>query len=285
MEKYDVIIIGAGPAGISASIYLKRANLKVLVIHNNKSALNKAVIENYYGIEKINGKELYELGIKQAKNLGVEVILDDVLEINDFIVTTSLNTYKSDYIILATGITRSTPKIENLTKYIGSGVSYCATCDGFFYRNKFIAVLGNTDFTLKEASYLKNLSKNVTILTNGSTKLDNITDFKIINKKIKEVTGSEVIKSIIFEDNSKLDIDGLFLALNYGSTEITSQLGILTEKNKVITNEYFETNINNIYAIGDITKGMMQVCKAVYDGALVAENIIKKRKTIIKNIN
>ena len=152
--EYDIIIIGAGPAGISASLYTVRANRKTLILYEDKSSLEKTdKIENYYGFENgISGKDLYETGIKQAKNLGVDVKKEEVIKIEmnmnnkdnyRFIVTTSNNVYKSKAVILATGNKKNKPKITGIEKFEGKGVSYCAICDGFFYRNKDVAVIGN----------------------------------------------------------------------------------------------------------------------------------------------
>ena len=144
---YDVIIVGAGPAGISASLYTIRRNLKTLIIYKEKSALEKSTkIENYYGFENgINGEELYKIGSRQAQNIGAEVIKDEVTNIKidylnekeyTFKVETLNNEFKAKSVILATGNKKSKPDIKNIDKYEGQGISYCAICDGFFYRNK-----------------------------------------------------------------------------------------------------------------------------------------------------
>ena len=147
---YDVIIIGAGPAGITAGLYTKRANLNVLILYKEDSALEKAnIIENYYGFENgISGKTLYETGIQQAKNLGIDVKKEEVLNIQiqdnqQFKVITENKVYETKVVIFATGNKKNTPKIKGIKDFEGKGVSYCAVCDGFFYKNKDIAVLGN----------------------------------------------------------------------------------------------------------------------------------------------
>ena len=156
---YDVIIVGAGPAGISSSLYTVRRNLKTLIIYKEKSALEKSTrIENYYGFEKgINGKDLYKIGIRQAQNIGANVIEDEVTNIQIeylkkdgnreqiFKVQTLNNEFESKSVILATGNKKSKLNIKNIEEYEGKGISYCAICDGFFYRNKDVAVLGDGD--------------------------------------------------------------------------------------------------------------------------------------------
>ena len=170
---YDVIIVGAGPAGISASLYTIRRNLKTLIIYKEKSALEKSTrIENYYGFENgINGEDLYKIGIRQAQNIGAEIIKDEVTNIIEkqkiFKVQTLNNEFESKSVILATGNKKSKPNIKNIDKYEGKGISYCAICDGFFYKNKDVAVLGNGDYAISETMDLQNIAKSINILTNG----------------------------------------------------------------------------------------------------------------------
>ncbi len=195
---YDVIIIGAGPAGISASLYTIRRNLKTLVIYKKKSSLEKASrIENYYGFEDgINGKELYNKGIEQAKKLGVQVLNEEVTNIRIdmveknqiFKIETLNNEFFSKSVILATGNKKTRPNIENIEKYEGKGVSYCAICDGFFYRNKDVAILGNGDYAISELKELENIVGSITILTNGEKRKSyNLDNVKIIEKEIESV--------------------------------------------------------------------------------------------------
>lgn len=167
---YDVIIIGAGPAGISASLYTVRRNLKTLIIYKEKSSLEKASkIENYYGFENgIKGEDLYNIGIRQAQNVGVELLKDEVTNIQIdyssakqqiFKVQTLNNEFEAKSVILATGNKKSKPNIKNIDRYEGKGISYCAICDGFFYRNKDVAVIGNGDYAISEAMDLQNIAK------------------------------------------------------------------------------------------------------------------------------
>lgn len=283
---FDAIIIGAGPAGISASLYIKRAGLNPLVLYSDKSEVEKAhKIDNYYGFpEGVEGQDLFKRGIEQARNLGIEVKQEETVDIKydgSFKVTTTKKSYEGKAVIIATGNTRKKVNIENFEKYEGKGISYCAICDGFFYRNKKVAVLGSGDYALSEASDLENLVSELTILTNGE-ELKSNSKYKINDKKIKSIDGDEKIKSIIFEDDSKLDVDGLFVALGVaGGLDFAEKLGILTEKNNIIVNENMETNIEGIYAAGNITGGLLQVSKAVSDGAkagLAVISYLKKGK-------
>lgn len=196
---YDVIIVGAGPAGISASLYTIRGNLKTLIIYKEKSALEKTPkIENYYGFKNgIKGEELYKIGIEQARNLGVEILEEEVTNIQMkikeketlFNVQTLNNEFEAKAVILATGNKKNKPNIEKIDEYEGKGVSYCAVCDGFFYRDKDVAVIGNGDYAISEAMDLQNIVKSIKILTNG----EKIPEYRaenvhIIDKEIKKVT-------------------------------------------------------------------------------------------------
>ena len=273
---YDVIIIGAGPAGISAGLYTKRANLNVLIIYKEQAGLEKAEqIENYYGFENgITGKELYETGIRQAQNLGIDIKREEVINIqmeekNEYKIITENGTYISKTVIFATGNKKNVPKIKGIKDFEGRGVSYCAVCDGFFYRNKDISVLGNGKYAISETNELINIANSITILTDGKEEPEIRSDkVKIDTRKIREVRGDKRIEEIDFEDNSTMKTDGLFVALGVaGSAEFAKKLGIITNKDRIVVNENMETNIPGIYACGDCTGGLLQISKAVYEGA------------------
>ena len=273
---YDVIIIGAGPAGISASLYIKRGNLNPLVIYKDKSSLEKTEkIDNYYGFEKgIDGKKLYQDGIKQAKNLVVEIKNEEVIKIefeeDGYSVTTANNKYNSKVVILATGNKKNTPNIKGIKEFEGKGISYCAICDGFFYKDKNVAVIGSGNYAISETNDLINVSKEITILTNGNKapeiRAENV---KVNEKEIREIKGNTRAEEIEFKDDTKLKIDGIFIAEGTaGSHEFAKKLGIITKNNKIIVNEKMETNVQGIYACGDCTEGLLQISKAVYQGTV-----------------
>lgn len=287
--EYDVIIIGAGPSGISASLYTKRANKKTLVLYKDKSGLEKAhKIENYYGFEDgINGEELYNIGIKQAENLGVDVKKEEVIKIEinyedaneyRFLVTTSNDVYKSKTVILATGNKKNKPKIKGIEKFEGKGISYCATCDGFFYRNKDVAVIGSGDYAISETNDLINVVKDVTILTNGKKAPDFRADnVKIETRGIKEIKGDSKVEEVELDDGTNLKVDGVFVAQGVaGSSDFAKKLGALTNKDNIVVNENMETNVEGVFACGDCTGGLLQVSKAVYEGAVAGLAAIKK---------
>ena len=285
---YDVIILGAGPAGISASLYTKRANLKTLILYNDKSGLEKAsLIENYYGFKNgITGEELYNTGIEQAKNIGVEVLKEEVVKIENnieyFNVVTTKNEYQAKNLILATGNKKNRPKIKGIEKFEGKGVSYCAICDGFFYRNRSVAVLGSGNYAIAETNELINIADNITILTNGKKapefRADNV---KVDTKEIEEIDGKDKVEEVRFKDGTIIKTDGIFVAEGVaGSSEFAKKLGIITQKDKIVVNENMETNVKGIYACGDCTGGLLQVSKAVYEGAKAGLEVIKRQRGI-----
>lgn len=282
---YDVIIIGSGPAGISAGIYLKRAKKNVLIISKGNSALEKAEkIDNYYGVLNVSGKELYELGLKQAKALDIHIEDDEVTNIsfeNNFIVTTVNRQFESKYVIIATGTNRKTPNIKGIKEFEGKGVSYCAICDAFFYRNKDVAVLGNGNYAIHEASHLKPIAKSVTILTNGKEIVENrsMQEFEIEETPIREFRGTNVIEEIEFDNNNTKKIDGVFIAIGTASsTDLAKKIGAVVKNNNIVVDENMETTVKGMYACGDCTGGLLQVNKAVYEGAKAALSIINVSK-------
>lgn len=280
---YDVIIVGGGPSGISASLYLKRSNIDVLVITSDNSTLKKAdVINNYYGIKEISGSSLYDIGIEQAKSLNVPVIKEEVTKINKqevFEVTTNKNRYLSKTVVLATGITRTNPSIKGLNEYEGKGLSYCATCDGFFYRKKKIVVIGNGNYAVEEIKHLLKLTDDITILTNGELVTEQIKDLKlpVIEDKIIEVTGEnriEIIKLL----NNDLTVDGVFVAVGIAGTFNFSKTLGLEMEGSFIKVDNFMTKLPGLFAIGDAIGGVLQIGKAVSDGILVSKEIVKYLK-------
>lgn len=334
MEK--VIIIGAGPAGISAALYAVRANMNPLVINNGIGALEKAEkIENYYGMEHpVSGKELFETGIAQAKALGVRILEAQVLGIggfDTFQVKTTAGDFDTLSVILATGSKRKAPAIPGIREFEGRGVSYCAVCDAFFYRGKDVAVLGNSDFALHEAEELAPMAGSVTIYTGGKKpEFSRKAPFTVNTMKIQSVEGDEKVSGLrllyegekdagqdtdgenklpFLQEGKKSEVevselhsqespadgyketfasaDGVFVALGTaGSAEMARQMGAaLTEKGNIKVNEKMESTIPGLFAAGDCTGGLLQVAKAVYDGAqagLSANQYVRNKEKSVK---
>ena len=269
--------------GISASLYTQRANLKTLVFYQENSNLNKTdKIENYYGFENgIDGKKLYENGLKQAQNIGVNLKKEEVINIKqnkeEFEIITNKEKYLAKTVILATGSKKAKPNIKQIEKFEGKGISYCAICDGFFYKNKKLAVIGNGKYAISEINDLKNVTNDIILLTNGEEINDlKISDIKINTNKIEEIIGENKVEQIKFENGENLEIDGIFIAQGIaGSIDFAKKLGIIVKDNKIIVDENMKTNINGIYSCGDCVAGIMQISKAVYEGMVAGLQVIK----------
>lgn len=279
---YDVIVIGSGPAGITAAIYAKRRNLSILVISKGISALQKAEkIDNYYGFESgISGKELYENGVKQAKNLGIDFIEDEVINIeyiNQFTIETVNSKYEAKAVILATGVSRNVPNIKGIKEFEGKGVSYCAVCDSFFYKGKDVAVLGDGNYAIHEFETLKPIASSVTILTNGNAMVENRdSSIEVNNKKIREFRGNTKLEEVEFEDNTIQNLNGVFIAMGTASSsDLARKIGARIENNNIIVNENMETTVPGLFACGDCTGGLLQISKAVYEGAKAGLAVLK----------
>ena len=281
---YDVIIIGAGPAGVSAAVYAKRGALNVLVIAKDIGTLEKAKkIENYYGFKSITGEELYRNGLEQLKHLNIELVKDEVVQLNytnKFEVTTVNNVFESKYVVLATGVSRNVPNIRGIKEFEGKGVSYCAICDAFFYRNKNVAVLGSGNYAIHEAEILKPVAKSVTLLTNNEKLVENRDiDLNVNEKKIREVRGYDKVDEVVFDDDTKEKVNGIFVAIGTASTnDLARKIGARVENNNILVNENLETNVKGLYACGDCTGGILQISKATYEGTKVGLEIINKIK-------
>lgn len=289
---HDVIIIGSGPAGITAGLYIKRAGFNVLIISKNQGALEKASkIENYYGFEDpISGKDLITNGIKQAKRLGIDIIEKEVIGIKyeehgGYEVITANQSKKERYIakvvVIATGANRNKPNIKGIEEYEGKGISYCAVCDAAFYRNKKVAVLGNGEYAIGEIEELLPVATSVTMLTDGKDPIENRSfnheKLEINQKKIQEFRGESQIEEIKFEDGSHQKVNGIFIAQGIAnSLDFAKKLGAKIENNCIVVNEKMETTIPNIYACGDCTGGILQISKAIYDGTKTGLSIINR---------
>jgi thioredoxin reductase (NADPH) len=283
---YDVIIVGKGPAGLSAALYTVRANLKTLIIGKNSSVLAKAdKIENYFGFTgAVRGSELLKAGEQQALRLGADIADEEVLGINQnetFEVITSENKYIGKTIILATGQPQKKLKIDGLEKLEGGGISYCTTCDGFFYRGLKVGILGNKDFALHEAEELIPFTKDITIYTNGlpiefKKEMAEADNFNIVDKGILKLEGKEFLEKIYFTDGTADNLDGLFIANDSASSvDFARKLGVMTEENSIVVDRDQKTNIDGLFAAGDCTGGFKQISTAVGQGALAARKIIE----------
>lgn len=278
---FDVIIIGNGPAGISASLYTKRANLSTLVIGRDGGSLVRAEkVANYFGFaQPVSGKELLTQGIAQAKNLGVELMEAEVTGLGfqeSLIVKTVSGEYPTKALLLATGVSRKTPKIEGLDEFDGKGVSYCAVCDGFFYKGLPVAVLGNGAYAAAEAADLLPVASSVTILTDGTEPVAEFPAGVLLDKrKISRLAGENKLQRVEFADGAAIELSALFVAVGVaGTAELARKLGILTDGNHIVIDSRMATNLPGIFAAGDCTGHPYQVSKSVGEGARAGLAII-----------
>ena len=282
----EVIIIGSGPAGVSAALYTARAGLDTTILTMGSGSLSKAeAIENYYGFETpISGKELADAGIEGAKNVGVNFVREEVVGIGfngKLVIETIKNNYEAYSVILATGSSRATPNIKGIKEFEGKGVSYCAVCDAFFYKGKNVCVLGNSEYAAHEITSLLQVAGSVTLLTNGEKAIVKFPDeVNIIEKEISFASGSDRMEKIQFSDGTSILTDGIFVAYGVaGSTALARKIGAEINGNSIVVDENMKTTIPGLYAAGDCTGGLLQISKAVYEGAKAGIEAIKYVKS------
>lgn len=285
-----IIIIGSGPAGISAALYTKRANVETTVISKGFGALIKAEsIENFYGSGAVSGKELHERGIESARAIGVEFVDDEVVGLNWnglYEIEGKNGIYSADAVILATGSARKAPKIKGITEFEAKGVSYCAVCDAFAARGTHSVVIGAGEYALHEADALSGVAEKITILTNGQTegKLDDEVftskGYDVIHAPIAEILGEGRVSSVKLSTGEEIECSMVFVALGVaGSVELARKVGAYIENGRLTVDENMSLGLPGLYAAGDCTGGLLQISKAVYEGtkaALAAISFIKK---------
>ena len=278
-----IVIVGSGPAGCSAALYAARAGMETTVISKGIGALQKAEqIQNYYGFEEgITGAELYRRGVAGAQAVGTQFVTAEVVGLDyaaTLLVQTTAGDYPADAVILATGTGRIAPKIAGLAEHEGRGVSYCATCDAFFYRGKTAAVLGTGEYALHEVQALLPLAGKVILCTNGEPLTAEFpAGVTVCTEKLEAIEGEETVTALRLAGGGLLPVDGLFVALGVaGSAALARKLGAPVENGRIVVDEKMQTGIPGLFAAGDCTGGMLQVCKAVYEGALAATEAIKQ---------
>lgn len=278
----DLIIIGKGPAGISAALYALRANMKVTVVGKDVGSLAQAhAIENYYGLSTpLSGTELAQIGVKQAKTLGAEFLEEEVLDLDfngQFVLKTKTTTLSSKALIMATGSARKKGNIPGMADYETKGISYCAVCDGFFYRGKDVAVLGSGEYALHEAKELLAITEYVTILTNGEPlKVEVPSEIKVIDTLVKKLFGESHLEGLEFKDDSQLNVSGLFVALGSASAaDFARKIGAAVDGSKINVDANMQTSVPGLFAAGDCTGGTLQVAVAVGEGAIAGLSAVK----------
>ena len=295
MQNRNVVIIGSGVAGMTAAIYLKRAGIDTLIIECDAPGgqLNKSSsIENYPGFKFIDGPTLAMNIYEQVIDLETDYLFDKVVEIKEKddkkIVITSKEKIECDYIIMATGRTSRTLNLDNERKYIGKGISFCALCDGNFYKDKEVIIVGGGNSAIEEAIYLASICKKVTIihrrdkLTAEEALINNLKEYNnvkiIYNANIKKYNDKDdKIVSVTLDNDMVIPTNGVFIAIGY--VPINNLIDVKKDNGEIVVDDNYETSIKNIYACGDaIKKNTYQIATAVGEATNAASNIIKKIK-------
>ena len=293
---YDIIIVGAGPAGLTAALYALRANKKVLVFESNTyggQIVNASSVENYPGILNISGFDYATNLYNQVKNLKGEIKFETVVKVQeDKTVITNKDTYQAKAVIIATGAKNRKLNLEKEKEFTGKGISYCATCDGNFYKNKIVAVSGGGNAALEDALYLSNIVKKVYIIHRRDTfrgerkyvselkKKENV-EF-ILNSNVIKIHGTNNLESIDIKNNNgditNIKINGLFIAVGQTpNNEMFSNIVELNDNGYIISEDGVHTSTKGIYVAGDTrVKLLRQLTTAVSDGSIAATTAIKE---------
>ncbi len=295
METRHIVIIGAGPAGLSAAIYAARGSLNTLVLGCAPKVAGDYDIDNYFGFEEtISGKELMARGRRQAERFGAVVRCDRVLAIHPdeeglYVVKSEAGDVRACAVILATGVARIRPGVDNLADYEGKGVSYCVSCDGFFYRGRPVVVLGEGDFAANQALELTAFTPHVSILTQGKQPTMSEqrramlaeADIPLSQGKVTRIEGAPAMEHVLLEDGAALDAEGLFVAMGAASSlDFAYSLGVERKGAFIVVDDEMATNVPGVFAAGDCLGGFLQISVAVGEGAKAAKaaiGYVKKR--------
>lgn len=298
---YDIIIIGGGPAGLTASIYALRAKKSVLLIERyapGGQVAQTGKIENYPGFKSIDGLELSNLMFEQASDLGLETIYTDVIKYDLLGKVKKVETYDGTFeckaVVLALGAVARQLDVENEKKFIGKGISYCATCDGNFFKDKNVAVVGGGNTSFEDCLYLADIVNKIYLIhrrdefRGDKHTLLKLKEFEkvgkiefVLNSVVKALNGEDKLISVVVENKidktlREIPVDGLFVAIGRRpDTSLIQDIITLDENGYIITDENMRTNIDGVYAVGDVRqKRLRQIVTACSDGAISAVDII-----------
>ena len=278
----NIVIVGSGPAGGAAALYAVRAGVDTTVLTKGPGALDRAEkIENYYGLaQPVSGAELERRSIENARRLGVQFVQTEAVGLtwtDRLTVETLAGAYPADAVILATGASRAVTRIPGLTGLEGHGVSWCAACDAFFYRGKDVAVLGSGEYALHEVQALLPVAASVTLLLNGAPPAAEFPpEVAVRPEKIDAILGEQKVTGVQLSGGDVVELAGVFVALGVaGSTALARKIGAAVENGRIVTDEKMQTTVPGLYAAGDCTGGLLQVAKAVYEGALAGTEAAK----------
>ncbi|WP_279232835.1 thioredoxin-disulfide reductase [Periweissella cryptocerci] len=297
-KKYDVVVVGAGPGGMTAALYLSRSNLSVLMIDRGiygGQMNNTAEIENYPGFDSILGPDLSEKMYASSTQFGAEYAFGTVESVTDNgtykTVKTDMDSYEAKSVVVASGSQYKHLHVAGEDDYAGRGVSYCAVCDGAFFRNKHVIVVGGGDSAIEEGIYLAGLAEKVTVLhrrdklraqqiiqqrafANEKMEFKWFTEVQEIQGDGKKVTGVKVLNNQTNEE-SVIDADGVFVYVGINPiSEPFLDLGITDEDGWILTDNNMRTAVPGIFAIGDVRqKDLRQITTAVGDGAMAGQSV------------
>ena len=288
----DVVVIGAGPGGLTAALYASRANLKTILLEKGAPGgelINTADVENYPGYSLIGGPELATNMYEGAMRFGAEHVYGDVTHIeiygNERHIHTSDKVYVASAVVIATGAYNRKLAVEGEERLAGQGVSYCAVCDGFFFRNKSLVVVGGGDSAVEEGTYLTNFADKVTIVHRrdelraqkilqdrafANDKVDFIWDSVVEEVKGENAVNSVQLRNIKTNEVTDFAADGVFVYVGIvPNSAVVADLGVTDEEGWIVTNEKMETSVPGIYAVGDVRKTVLrQIATAVGDGSI-----------------
>ena len=299
---YDIIIVGGGPAGLTTAIYALRAKKTVLLIERytpGGQVAQTGKIENYPGFKSIDGIELSSIIFDQASSLGLETVYSDVLEYDILGKVKKVKTYDAIYeakaIVLALGAVAKELNVENEKKFVGKGISYCATCDGNFFKNKKVAVVGGGNTSLEDCLYLVDIVDKIYLIhrrdefRGDKHSLNKLFEYEklgkiefVLNSTVTKLLGVNYLTGVEVEnkltkDVRQINVDGLFVAIGRRpDTNLVQNVISLDENGYIITDENMCTNIHGVYAVGDVRKKRLrQIVTACSDGAIASVDIIE----------
>jgi thioredoxin reductase (NADPH) len=296
-EKYDVVILGTGPAGLQAAIHAARAKVSVLVMgREHKSSLYKAHVENYCCITGISGQELLQQGVRQASDSGAHFLHEDVIKTSQedhcfIILTENERNIKTRALIMAMGITRNRLGVPGEKEFLGKGVSYCVDCDANFYKGSKVAVVGDESAAVSGALTLLFYADEVHLVSNRLQVSDRL-DYQIresdvnihLGRKVKEIVGLDNVDGLMMDDDQRLNVDGVFIETGAkGAVELAATLGVALDEEKfqyIVTDKQQQTNVPGIYAAGDICGPPWQMAKAVGEGCVAGLSAAKYAKKL-----
>ncbi len=293
MERTQCLIIGAGPAGLSAAIYTSRAGMDTVVAGCEPKIAGDYTIDNYFGFpEAISGRELIERGLRQAERFGTRIACERVLAVHmagdgSFIAKTDKAEYQTQAVIIAAGVNRVRPGIAGIGDYEGKGVSYCVSCDGFFYRGRPVVVVGEGNYAANQALELTNFTSDIAIYTQGKAPQiapefnDKLTaaGIGLFTDSIVGLSGTPALSGAMLESGATIPLDGLFVAMGQASAlDFARTLGVTTRGAFIEADHEQKTNIPGVFAAGDCVGHFMQISVAVGEGAKAGRAAIAHAK-------